>query len=67
MIRGYTFDVQSYLSNPASGSLMEMHCLPQRYVFEIARQNGCTPLEVQQDDLTGCVDHVSTTFLLQKG
>ena len=66
LIRDYTFDVRKYLDNPESGSHMEMHCLPQRYIFEIARSCGCRPLEVSQDDRTDCENHVSTTFLLVK-
>jgi SAM-dependent methyltransferase len=66
LMRDYTFDLRAYLDNPNSGSCMEMHCLPQRYIFEIARKNGCRPLEVSQDDRTGCECHVSTTFLLVK-
>jgi SAM-dependent methyltransferase len=65
-IRNYTFDCQAYLDDPARGSGMEMHCIPQRYVFEIVRKTGCRVLEVEQDDLTGCLDHVSTTFLITK-
>jgi SAM-dependent methyltransferase len=65
-IRNYTFNCQAYLDDPNRGSGMEMHCLPQRYIFEIARENGCRVLEVEQDDLTGCIDHVSTTFLMTK-
>jgi SAM-dependent methyltransferase len=62
--RGYRFDVDQYLANKGSG--MEMHVLPQRHVFEIARKNQCHALEVQADSLIGTMEGVSTTFLFQK-
>lgn len=66
LMKDYTFSVRQYLRDPEKGSLMEMHCLPQRYIFEIASRCGCRPLEVSQDDRTDSDTHVSTTFLLIK-
>jgi len=63
--RGYTFELAQYLKHD-SGEEMETHVLPQRYVFEIARRNGCFPLEVQPDGCVGSPEAISTTFLLRK-
>ncbi len=66
-IKDYSFNCEEYLKNPESGSKMEMHAFPQRWVFQIAEANGCLPLQVQQDDLSGAPElHISTTFLFQK-
>ena len=62
--RGYHFDVDQYLTDVGSG--MEMHVLPQRHVFDIARKNQCHVLEVQADNMIGTMEGISTTFLLQK-
>ena len=45
---------------------MEMHVLPQRFIFEVAAECDCLVLEVQPDNYTGIADGVSNTFLLQK-
>lgn len=62
--RGYHFYIDEYLASAASG--MEMHVLPQRTIFEIARNNHCYVLEVQPDNLTGSLDMISNTFLFRK-
>ncbi len=62
---GYRFEVAKYLEEkPVDG--MEMHVLPQKRVFEIAKRNHCDLLEVQPDNKTGPSEFISNTFLLQK-
>jgi SAM-dependent methyltransferase len=63
--RGYSFELAKYLDQSPSEE-MEMHVLPQRYVFDIARRNNCDPIEVQPDHMVGSPDAISTTFLLRK-
>lgn len=62
--RDYRFMLQEYLA--AATTEMEMHVLPQQYVFEIAARHRCEAVEVNPDNLTGTIEYVSTTFLLRK-
>lgn len=65
---GYVFRLQDYLGGDAREQKMEMHALPQRQVFEIAREEGGSVLEVIEDILTGMVacQELSNTFIIQK-
>jgi hypothetical protein len=64
---GYTFDTATYLKAAPDGPVMEMHCLPQRDVFELLANSDCVPLEVQRDASIGNPDNwLSYTFLAQK-
>ncbi len=60
----YSFVLETYLRGIGHTDI-EMHCLPQHDVFQIAAQNGLTPLEIQQDQFTGDWG-ISHTFLFQK-
>lgn len=65
--RGYSFDVDSYLSLSAREPDIEMHAFPQGEVFSIFRERGCVPLEVFEDGLSGHRDnHRSNSFLFRK-
>jgi len=65
--RGYSFIVNDYVQRATQAEKeMEMHVLPQSYVFEIARRNGCEPVEVNPDNMAASLDYISTTFLLRK-
>jgi SAM-dependent methyltransferase len=65
--RGYSFDPDSYLALRADEPDIEMHAFPQMEVFRIFRANGCVPLEVFEDGLSGHRDnHRSNTFLFRK-
>jgi len=65
--RGYSFDVDSYLSLSAHEPDIEMHAFPQGEVFRIFREHGCVPLEVFEDGLSGHRDnHRSNSFLFHK-
>ncbi|MDE5699950.1 MAG: class I SAM-dependent methyltransferase [Lachnospiraceae bacterium] len=59
---GFCFD--GYMSDSSIGR-MEMHLLPQKRIFEIAHKNGCIPMEVYQDGLSG-QDDFSCTFVMRK-
>ena len=63
----YRFDEDEYLATAAERSGIEMHCIPQPRVFELADKAGARPLEVRDDD---SVDvpwvWVSTHYLFQK-
>lgn len=64
---GYRFDVADYLARGLDATHIEMHYLPQRHVFAIARRNDCDVLEVREDDWTGNRQReLSNTFLLQR-
>lgn len=65
--RGYSFDVDSYLSLSGPEPDIEMHAFPQGEVFRIFRERGCIPLEVFEDGLSGHRDnHRSNSFLFRK-
>lgn len=63
---GYNFIVSEYLSKPSKND-MEMHCLPQKVIFDMARSHGIHVLEVLEDNFTGASNlFISNTFILQK-
>ncbi len=64
---GYVFDLGRYLAAPSDTGTIEVHCLPQPVVFQIARRCGCVPLEVREDTGMGPPSHwLSNTFIFQK-
>jgi SAM-dependent methyltransferase len=64
---GYRFEVADYLKWGLQGQHVEMHYLPQRHVFRLARLHGCEVLEVREDDWVGRREvELSNTFLLRK-
>ncbi len=65
--RGYSFDAETYLHLRTNTHDIEMHAFPQSEVFRIFREQGCIPLEVFEDGLSGHRDnHRSNTFLFLK-
>jgi FkbM family methyltransferase len=42
----YKFDIVDYMSSADQRDQMEMHPLPQRYVFEVFAKHGVVPIEV---------------------
>jgi SAM-dependent methyltransferase len=62
---GYRFKVTDYLANLPAGEF-EMHVVPQRTVFEIAQQAGCSVIEVVEDDAAGTPSWRSNFFVLEK-
>lgn len=63
----YAFHLDDYMAHRLESGHIEMHCVPQRRIFRIARDSGCDVLEVREDDWVGR-RHVelSNTFLLRK-
>ena len=62
---GYSFEARSYLATPAGE--MEMHALPQREAFALAREAGVNVLEVLEDMWTGYgAGSRSNTFVMQR-
>jgi SAM-dependent methyltransferase len=63
----YSFNVDDYLAHGLEAGHIEMHYVPQRRIFQIARDSACDVLEVREDDWVGR-RHVelSNTFLLRK-
>lgn len=62
---GYRFDAREYEAMTEGG--MEMHPLPQREVFAIAKSDGVDVLEVLEDGWTGYgAGSRSNTFVLQR-
>jgi SAM-dependent methyltransferase len=62
---GYSFNLEEYLTS-APPTDMEMHLLPQRSIFALAAECGCSVLEVEPDNYTGIANGVSNTFLILK-
>jgi SAM-dependent methyltransferase len=48
---GYKFSIEDYLKS-SLGDEMEMHCLPQRAIFDVADNCGMRVLDVREDTLT---------------
>jgi SAM-dependent methyltransferase len=63
--KGYTFNVYEYLKSDLNLN-MEVHVLPQRYIFDIISANACDVLEVQPDNMLGSPESISNTFLCRK-
>jgi SAM-dependent methyltransferase len=62
---GYSFDLTSYLSGSKFGAI-EVHCLPQSVVFELAHAAGCVPVEIREDEAMS-YPWISNTFVFRKG
>jgi SAM-dependent methyltransferase len=63
---GYSFEVQHYLRSREHASV-EMHLIPQRFVFELAEAAGCHVLEVEPDlYISTMTSWMSNTFLIRK-
>jgi SAM-dependent methyltransferase len=52
-IPDYHFDANEYLNNPQSGVNMEIHILPKRDIYDIARNNDC---QILYSECIGGVD-----------
>ncbi len=61
---GYHFDTAKWLEEDHDLD-MQMHCLPQRAIFEIILEEGCALLEIREDNLTGAREiFISNTFIV---
>ncbi len=64
---GYKFSLAQYLANPTSTGTIEVHCLPQPVVFQLAHDAGCVPLEIREDSAMGRHrSWLSNTFIFAK-
>ncbi len=63
-VPGYSFSVARYLFEPKLETI-EMHCLPQHVIFQLALEAGCMCLEVRED---AAMDFpwLSNTFVFRK-
>lgn len=62
----YSFSPEKYLSSPATNDI-EVHCLPQRILFDLVRQSGCRLLEIREDGWVGpSMQTISNTLLVEK-
>jgi SAM-dependent methyltransferase len=61
---GYSFNISQYLSAAKHGAI-EVHCLPQSVVFQLAQDAGCVPVDVRQDDAMS-YPWISNTFVFRK-
>ena len=65
-ISGYRFRLRDWLAakHPLD---MQMHCLPQPKIFELAAEQRCTLLEVREDGAAGARERIiSNTFVVRK-
>ena len=63
----YRFRLDEYLGGASGNGGIEMHVLPQRVIFEIARETCCIPLEIREDASTGHSNPwLSNNIVLQK-
>lgn len=62
---GYSFSVSEYLAGQGRLDHMEMHALPQQYIFALFDKHGVRPIEVVPDERIGPVG-ISYSFLAQK-
>lgn len=64
---GYRFAVDGYLAQRREPPEIEMHVVPQHRVFEIVYEEGCVPLEIREDWLTGTSPgECSNTFVVRR-
>jgi 2-polyprenyl-3-methyl-5-hydroxy-6-metoxy-1,4-benzoquinol methylase len=63
---GYRFDTDRYLAGQGKRENMEMHALPQKYVFELLHKHGLRPIEVCPFSAIGPIG-LSYIFFAQKG
>jgi SAM-dependent methyltransferase len=64
---GYQFNTNQYLAAPTEPGTIEVHCLPQAVVFQLADEAGCVPLEIREDGAMGPPSAwLSNTFIFRK-
>jgi len=66
-MKNYYFQVDEYIRKANGGpSHMEMHCIPQKLVFDIVRDAGCELLEIREDPWTESNAIISNSLLVSK-
>lgn len=63
---GYSWNFHDYVAKITPGLGLEMHLVPQSFIFSLGAQAGCIPLEVQPDSWVGNPGWISNTFLFVK-
>jgi 2-polyprenyl-3-methyl-5-hydroxy-6-metoxy-1,4-benzoquinol methylase len=63
--KGYTFEFESYLRSARSKNV-EIHALPQRFIFKAISESNFDILEVREDLVAYLPDTVSQTFLVKR-
>jgi SAM-dependent methyltransferase len=67
LMKNYNFRVNEYIENTRrEPSHMEMHCIPQKLVFDIVRDAGCELLEIREDPWTESNAIISNSVLVHK-
>jgi len=62
----YEFKINDWLAEESKFE-MEMHCLPQHYIFQTIAEHGCIPLEIWEDNSTGAPERfISASFVIKK-
>ena len=62
----YQFKINDWLAEKSKNE-MEMHCLPQYYIFQAIAEHGCIPLEIWEDNSTGAPERfISASFVVKK-
>jgi SAM-dependent methyltransferase len=63
---GYEFNITKYLSEDHALD-MQMHFIPQRFIFDLVKENQCKILEVREDNSIGMLgDAISNLFIVMK-
>lgn len=62
----YSFCLSEYLKRDTASDTMELHVLPQQYIFREATMCDCNIIEVYPDRYLGIEGWISNTFLIQK-
>lgn len=65
-VKGYKFVASEYLKKIPINCEMEFHVLPQKNLFQIVEESGCSILEVVRHPATDDMNHVSNLFVIQK-
>ena len=63
---GYSFDIDRYIADQGSHGSIEMHALPQKYVFELLYKHRLQPIEVCPYSAIGPIG-ISYIFFARKG
>jgi SAM-dependent methyltransferase len=65
-IKGYSFSIHHNLYETEKASLMEMHAVPQKRLFQILQDCDCELLEIREDPWTESNTIVSNSVLCKK-
>lgn len=65
-LKDYTFTIESYLRETPDKSLMEMHPIPQKCLFDIINGCNCELLEIREDPWTESNIIISNSIFVEK-